>query len=109
MIRTLPLFPGADTTTPPHSGSRTSRQAAAAIQPNAATLRAAVLRYLNQRGGRGATDQEIQMALNMGGDTERPRRGELVAGGLVEDSGFTRKTSTGREATVWVAVAEGAE
>jgi hypothetical protein len=50
----------------------------------------------------GMTDTELQEELNMSGDTERPRRGELLKAGLIKDSGVTRKTKRGREAIVWV-------
>lgn len=50
----------------------------------------------------GLTDTEIQEKLGMSGDTERPRRGELLKGGLIKDSLITRKTKRGREAIVWV-------
>ena len=35
-----------------------------------------------------------------------PRRVELVESGQVKDSGRTRKTAAGRNAAVWVAVAD---
>lgn len=87
---------------PPHSGSATSRAAAEQIRPNAETLRAKVLEYIEQRGQRGATDQEMQIGLHMQGNTQRPRRKELEEAGLIVDSGLTRKTTSGRSATVWI-------
>jgi len=50
----------------------------------------------------GLTDEELQMNLGFIGNTERPRRGELVAAGRIRQSG-TRQTESGRQATVWVA------
>lgn len=50
----------------------------------------------------GLTDEEIQLNLGFSGNTERPRRGELVKQGLIRASG-TRVTQAGRQATVWVA------
>lgn len=44
----------------------------------------------------GATDKEIQVWLAMSGDTERPRRIELLRAGLIVDSGELRD-----RATVW--------
>jgi hypothetical protein len=49
----------------------------------------------------GGTDEELQDALGMNPNTQRPRRIELVERGLVRDSGRTRKTKSGRRATVW--------
>ena len=40
------------------------------------------------------TDKEIQSILNMSGDTQRPRRGELVAMGRVVNTGQRRDRST---------------
>ena len=90
----LPLFDGPTI--------ETRRDALRAIEPAAATLRASVLAYVRQRGAQGATDAEIQTALGMSGDTERPRRQELERGGHIEASPRTRETASGRQAVVWV-------
>ena len=87
----------------PFSEPTTSKAAAKAIEPSAEVLRGQVLAYIRSQGERGATDEEIQQALEMQGNTERPRRGELVEAGLVKKSDATRKTSSGRAASVWVA------
>jgi hypothetical protein len=63
----------------------------------------AVLDYITKKEADGATDEEIQVALKLSPNTERPRRIELVAQGLVEKSGITRLTSSRRKAAVWVA------
>ena len=65
------------------------------------TQRAKVWRVLRDVGEEGATDQEIQIYLDMTACTEHPRRGELVDKGLVEDSGLRRETNAGRLAIVW--------
>ncbi len=88
---------------PAQRHSATSVAAAKAIEPNAETLRACVLAYLRAVKS-GATDEEIQEVTGMEGNTERPRRTELVRLGLVKDSGQVRKTRSGRDAVVWVAV-----
>ena len=82
--------------------SSTSLEAALNVQPKAATLRRVVLDYLRQCGRDGATDEQIQNALSMNPSTQRPRRIELVEGGLVCDSGQVRKTTSGRNAVVWI-------
>lgn len=89
---------------PPHSGSETSRAAAESIKPNAGTLRAMVLEFIEAQGERGATDDEIQRALGMEGNTERPRRQELEKMGLIWATDKTRETSSGRQATVWQSI-----
>ena len=86
----------------PHSA--TSKAAAAGIEPKAGTLRALVLNWLRARGSYGATDEEIAYQYDLNPSTARPRRVELVQAGLVRDSGQTRPTRSGRQATVWVAV-----
>ena len=91
---------------PPHQKhSDTSKMAALALDgTRRATLRAAVYRYVLSHGGDGATDQEIQNALDMNGNTERPRRRELEQAGLVIDSKQRRKTDAGKDAVVWTVV-----
>ena len=64
-----------------------------------------LLRYLRGCRRRGATDQEMQQAVRMGGNTQRPRRRELEQRGLVKNSGKQRKTLAGVRATVWVTCA----
>jgi len=83
----------------PHSA--TSRAAAEQAEPSAETCRSLVLAYLR---GHPATDEQIQFALRMPGNTERPRRKELVAAGLVRDSRRKRETKSGALATVWECV-----
>lgn len=87
----------------PHSGTETSRQAAERITPAASAQAARVLVYIAQRGDAGATDHELQAALGMTGDSERPRRWSLQRAGLIRDSGQRRKSPAGRAAIVWVA------
>lgn len=88
---------------PPANATETSREAARRIGKPATSQRAAILRYLVERGPAGGTDEEIQDALGLRVQTETPRRGELAQLGLVVDSGRTRPTSSGRPAIVWVA------
>jgi hypothetical protein len=88
--------------------SPTSEAAAITIAPLTGRLLTLVYRYILGCGESGATDEEIQIALNMAGSTERPRRIELLARGKVRDSGRTRPTLAGRAAVVWVD-AEGGE
>lgn len=84
----------------------TSRQAAVKVFPRTGTQRRRILNYLEAGWDgattTGATDEELQRALRMSGNSVRPRRGELVAGGWVKDSGRTRATEAGDDAIVWV-------
>jgi len=58
---------------------------------------------LRERGEHGATDQEIQDALQLPSNTQIPRRWELVKAATVVASGRKRKTRSNCPATVWVA------
>lgn len=91
---------------PFQSHSKTSKEAAVAIEGSAGTLRHQVWGFLVGRGDAGATDEEIQNMLELNPSTQRPRRIELVNGGLVRDSGRTRLTQSRRKATVWEIVAK---
>lgn len=83
-------------------GSETSRAAAESIAPAMPELRHRVWLALELAGQNGLTDEEIGERTGLGGNTVRPRRGELERTGLVVDSGRTRPTKSGRRATVWV-------
>lgn len=92
----LPLFDA-----PSQRASATSRDAAERIAPGAPTLRVQVLAYIEQHPA-GLTDEEVQLGLGMNPSTQRPRRIELQRDGMVAPAG-TRKTTSGRKATVWQA------
>ena len=79
-----------------------SVEAAAKIEPSADTLRAAVLEHIRRCGPAGATDDEIQAALALDGNTERPRRWELLKADLIAPAGH-RTNARGRRCAVWVA------
>jgi len=87
---------------PPAVPVATSISAADAIKPCADTLRARVLEYIRSQGKTGATDDEIQVALNMGGSTQRPRRVELFQQGKICMAPMMRLTRAKRKANVWV-------
>jgi hypothetical protein len=89
-------------TLPYQRHSDTSKLAAFSMQAAAETQRGEVLRYLITRAD-GATDEEIQDALQMNPSAERPRRVELVRLKFIYDSGYRRVTRSGRFAVVWLA------
>jgi hypothetical protein len=93
-----------DESLPYVKGSGTSRAAAGSMRETARTQRAEVRAFLLGLWPKGATDQEIQDGLGMGGSSERPRRIELEKDGLVLRTNETRKTGSGRAAAVYVAV-----
>lgn len=91
----LPLF---TQRAPSVNGSVTS--AAAADSLSGKTLNALQRRVLEFIAWRASTDEEIATELSMNPSTVRPRRIELVRRGLVVQDG-TRRTASGRMATVW--------
>jgi hypothetical protein len=93
------------TPAPAHNGTPTSKAAAEQIEPTAGTLRAQVLSYVRSCADHGATDEQIQLALEMNPSTQRPRRQELEKMGLIVRTTRTRPTKSGRSAVVFVAVA----
>lgn len=81
-----------------HDPQRTSYAAAMRVLPKTGTKRKRVYDYLLTRS---ATDEEIETALGMSGNTVRPTRGSLVKDGWIKDSGITRPTRAGNDAIVW--------
>lgn len=82
----------------------TSVKAAAAITLKAGTQRARVLEFIVEGGG--STDYEISRDLRLLPNSVRPRRGELLAGAYVVDSG-RRREHRGSQWAVWVATEAG--
>lgn len=66
-------------------GSETSRAAARMMQRTgkAEMDRVEVLAYIRSAGAKGRTDREMQDALEMSGDSQRPRRNELAGNGRI--------------------------
>lgn len=87
----------------PHNGTPTSIAAAEQIEPTAGTLRAAVLEYIRNCKQHGATDEEVQVALDMNPSTQRPRRQELEKQGFILRTDRTRLTKSGRSAVIFIA------
>ena len=93
----MPLF---TQRAPAVRGSQTSAQAADSLGPATLNvLQRRVLELLAATPG-GLTDEEMQTRLGMNPSTQRPRRIELARLGLVVEAG-TRKTASGRMASVW--------
>jgi hypothetical protein len=92
---------------PPAQDGVTSRAAARHVAMHVTGYRALVLGFIKAQaaaGRMGATDDEIiEWWIARGGkkNTPRARRIELEKMGLIEDSGWRRKTTSGRSAIVW--------
>ena len=89
---------------PPHQRVDTSREAAISMLPHVGAQQTKVLEFLEARGERGATDEEIEHGIGMLRQGVCGRRNELVKRYLVKFSGKYRTASTGRRVRVWVAV-----
>lgn len=76
----------------------TSQEAAEAVKPTAATLRAECLRALWMHA---ATADEVATYLGESVLSVRPRIAELHALRLIEKTGERRKNASGMSATVW--------
>lgn len=94
-----------DYTPPPYRGeppavrnSPTSVAAASQIKKAITPLHKKILAHLTVQP---STDEEMQSALEMSANTQRPRRRELQLMEKIEDSGETRLTRSGRAAVVW--------
>ena len=86
-------------------GSETSRLAADSMKDHAQTDRHRVYLFLLERGEHGATDDEIEVALNMTHQSASARRRQLESKfGAVVGTGERRKTRSGRTAQIYVAV-----
>lgn len=91
------------TTLPPFQRhSETSRDAAIAIHEHRPTQRQLVLDAI-RRHPAGLTDEQIVRETGLSPSSARPRRVELERDGLVVASARRGRTSSGRQANVWVA------
>jgi len=98
-----PAGPGARATANPAGRtSETRRAARRSIQQHMGRLQRRVLEAVLRAGERGLTDKEITAATGLSSDTSRARRWELSKLGVLVESGRTRPTASGREATVWI-------
>ena len=98
----MPLFAAKQAPAVQHS--RTSMAAADSLTPERMNALQRAVYALLASEPEGLTDEQIQARLGMNPSTERPRRIELARRGLVIEAG-TRKTTSGRMASVWKAMA----
>lgn len=102
--------PGRDSVGAHHRhGGDTERRAAYEAMPGSGTTRRRVLTSIAAAGEWGRTDQELEEELGLLRPTGGNRRGELVDGGWVRDSGRRRPTRSGKPAIVWILTAPGRE
>lgn len=80
----------------------TSRQAAEAIAPTAASIRAKVLAIVTASGAGGSTGDDVAEQLGLLVYQVRARLSELRAARKIVDSGRRRVGASGRNGAVWV-------
>jgi len=86
----------------PHAaGSDTSEAAARSMEPHAGMQAQRVLDCIGSAGMRGATCDEVEVALGLSHQSASARVEKLHTTGLVVDLGERRKTRSGRKAVVW--------
>ena len=88
----------------PHSKTKTSKEAAEKIVRKASTIRQRVWQTIHNTGGIGATAQELEVLMNLAGNTIRPRLVELEEAHRIIKTETTRETVSGRSARAYVAV-----
>lgn len=81
--------------------SSTSKQAARLASSFASSDRWRVFLAIAAAGFTGLADHEAQAKLGMDGNTQRPRRVELLNKGLIADTGFRIKVAAHRQAVSW--------
>jgi transcription initiation factor IIE alpha subunit len=86
------------------NGIWTSELAAEQAETFKASVVKRVFDYLVSQGGQGATDQEIEEATGIAGNTERPARLALEKDGLIKRTRRWRLTRSRRKALVWEVV-----
>lgn len=79
----------------------TSREAAERAYPKSGSIRLKIYEYIIRKEMEGATDQEIEAALHIDGNTVRPSRKSLEEDGFILDSGDTRPNKNGNQCIVW--------
>jgi hypothetical protein len=84
-----------------HNARPTSLAVAEKVFPRSGSLRRKVYDHFVSCGGYGATDQEIESALAMSGNTVRPTRISLQKDNYIIDTGLTRKNQNGNDCIVW--------
>lgn len=100
-MRTLNLF---DVTYPNHGGNEQSTQAHSSIKNLSEAQRQRILKVIEKAGSIGATCDELERLTNLSHQACSARCSELLALRKVYRNGVLRKTRSGRNAAVLVAV-----
>jgi hypothetical protein len=94
----------------PHNGTATSIAAAESVRPHVSAIRQRVLDYIEGNGFNGCTCDEVEQALGLSHQCCSARITDLHAPRIgkprLVDSQRTRRTRSGRQATVWISCRE---
>jgi transcription initiation factor IIE alpha subunit len=90
-----------------NNGVWTSIEAAEHAEAFKENLKSRIYQYLHSMGEHGATDQEIEDATGIAGNSERPARRALEKERHIKRTKRWRKTRSGCKAIVWVIVSKG--
>jgi hypothetical protein len=82
---------------------QTSIEALVKVSPHIPSIKERIMVYFISKEGYGATDQEIENALFIPGNTVRPTRISLLKDGIIVNSGMTRMNKNGNRCIVYVA------
>lgn len=85
-----------------HKGNKFSSEANKSIKNDKSRIRHMVLSAIKNTGPSGLTSEECEQRLGVAHTTVSARISELKALGLIKDSGYRRKTRSGRNASVVV-------
>ncbi|MEQ1498850.1 MAG: hypothetical protein ABL914_09315 [Novosphingobium sp.] len=88
---------------PGHRNVDTSIAAASALAPKLGRLQRMTVAAIRDAGAYGLTADELAARLGMDRWSIQPRTSELRRKGLIRDSGWRRRNSTGKLAIVWIA------
>lgn len=95
-------MPDVDTPTTVAGSQPTSKAAAAKHLPKSGSKRRRIFDMIRAAGAHGATDDEIERALELPHQSASAGRNTLAADGWITKSGRTRPTRYGNAAAVWV-------
>lgn len=87
-----------------HGGNLNSVEAHESVKSVKRKLRALVIGYVKMQGLRGATSDEVEVALGMTHQSISARMTEAKADGQIVGNGLRRPTRSGRNAAVYIAV-----
>jgi len=96
--------PSASEPTPYHNRTLPSRAAAESARSFVRSQAVRISEYIASQGERGATDKEMQVALAMDGNSQRPRRVWLRDHGFIQAKGEPEDIVLRDCCTVWISV-----